>query len=624
MVDVAIIGLGSRGLSVLERVVTLAKRRGADPVTVHVIDPTCAGAGVHDPGQPDYLLLNTTCAQVSMFPDAATVGSDVDEAGPNLYEWVTARGLRMAADGFTVGPTGRAIRPTDFLPRRVLGDYLAWCVAEVARRAAGRVPIHWHRAEAVGLADAGHGRLVVRLAGGPEVSADHVFLTTGYTSNEDADPAPYPLPERVAGVRPGELVAIEGFGLTAMDLMSCFTVGRGGRFVPDGAELRYEPSGQEPVLLLYSRTGVPCRARPQVKELGPAYEPLVFTPASLDARRARVGPLDYEADVLPLVLTEVRIGYRRCEARLRGTADELEEQLASAVRVEDVLDELDRRHGRFDPAAALDGSLGMGLRDPQAYQDWLAGTLRRDLDEGRLGFAGSPLKAGLDVVRALRDTFRYAIDFGGLTEASLDEFHRHAVPAINRAVVGPQFERHAELLALLAAGVAGTPFGPSPTAIRTPRGWSITSTRLANPVTVEVDHLVRGHVPLPGVAASASPLLASLRDAGWIRPHRPASGWVTGIDVDRDQHPITVDGRPRDRIVVLGPLCEGATFYNNLVPSPNAYSRPVADAHRCVAAILGETGQASGSWKQHPAVAPVARLTTSWSPAGAPLTSIPP
>jgi len=37
---------------------------------------------------------------------------------------------------------------------------------------------------------------------------------------------------------------------------------------------------------------------------------------------------------------------------------------------------------------------------------------------------------------------------------------------------------------------------------------------------------------------------------------------------------------------VLGPLCEGATFYNNLVPSPGAYSRPLFDAHRCVKAMF--------------------------------------
>ena len=88
--------------------------------------------------------------------------------------------------------------------------------------------------------------------------------------------------------------------------------------------------------------------------------------------------------------------------------------------------------------------------------------IRADLAEGLLGFAGSPVKAGLDVLRALRDTFRYVVDFGGLTAASLDDFTVRTVPALNRAVVGPQWERHAELLALLAAGVARAPFGPEP------------------------------------------------------------------------------------------------------------------------------------------------------------------
>lgn len=110
-VSVAIIGLGSRGLSVLERIITLARLAGLAPnqVRVEVIDASCTGAGVHDLRQPDYLLLNTTCSQVSMFPDACTVGADTGAAGPSLHAWVTERGLRLGPDGYTVGP-GRAGR----------------------------------------------------------------------------------------------------------------------------------------------------------------------------------------------------------------------------------------------------------------------------------------------------------------------------------------------------------------------------------------------------------------------------------------------------------------------------------------------------------------------------------
>jgi len=604
--SVAVVGLGSRGLGVLERIVTLAKLAGpgAGRVRVEVVDPTCAGSGVHETGQPDYLLLNTTAGQVSMFPDACTVGDEVDEPGPNLWEWVTARGLRMAEDGFTIGRVGREIRPTDFLPRRVLGEYLSWFLQQVLSRAPEHVSVALHRASAVDLTSEPDGTLTVDLSDGGRMNVQHAFLTTGYTSNDTAAaghprliPAPYPLPSRAEGVAPGQSVAVGGFGLSAMDLMSCLTVGRGGRFVGYGGELEYRPSGDEPTLLFYSRSGVPCRARPLVVEFGPKCRPLVFTPAVIDdLRRERGGPLDFDADVLPLVLAEMRIAYRRCQARRAGDLDELESRLAEAAGLAELtalLDELDRRHGPFDARATFDGTTDMLLDDSAAYQKWLADVVGQDLAEGVLGFTGSPLKAGLDIMRELRDTFRYVVDFGGLTTESLEAFNRRTVPAVNRAVVGPQFERHSELLALMAAGIAHVPFGPAPTVTWNEAAgrWTIASTQLAIPHSREVDWLVSAHVEPPAVASSASPLLRAMHAKGWIRRHLPSSRYVLGIDVDSDMHPLDGDGRPDPRLWALGPLCEGATFYNNLVPSPNTWSRPVHDAHRCVTAMFAAARQ---------------------------------
>lgn len=597
----AIVGLGSRGLSVLERIVTLAKRAGPaiGELRVAVIDPRCDGAGVHDIRQPDYLLLNTTCAQVSMFPDACTVGEDVDAAGPSLYDWVQERGLRLSEDGFTVTGTGREIRPFDFLPRRLLGEYLGWVFAEVCRRAPAHVRITMHRAAAADLASGPHEELSITLSDGTQVFADHVFLTTGYTPNADGTPQPgflaepYPLPERLADVTPGQSVAIDGFGLSAMDMMSCLTVGRGGRFVGSSEQMTYVPSGREPTMLFYSRSGVPCRARPLVVTFAPKYQPLVLTHEAIDRlRESRGGRLDFDQDLLPLVLTEMRIAYRRRQVS-RGQVDPdvlpALTSTATAAQIAAVLDELDRRLDPFDPRAALDGGTGMVLSDAGAYQQWLAGVIRSDLAEGLLGFVGSPFKAALDILRDLRDTFRYMVDFGGLTEQSLDEFNRRTIPVINRAVVGPQYERHTELLALFDAGVARAPFGPGPDVTRPSAGgrWRIASTSLREPYIEEVDWVAAAHVPLPAVATSASPFLQALYRRGWIRPYRSA-GPVVGIDVDPGQHPVRADGRSDQRIWVLGPLCEGATFYNNLVPSPDTYSRPIFDAHRCVASMMAQ------------------------------------
>ncbi|WP_412538123.1 FAD/NAD(P)-binding protein [Longispora sp. K20-0274] len=568
---VAVIGLGSRGLGVLERLLTLADR-APGPVRVELIDPLCTGAGVHDVTQPDYLLLNTTAAQVSLFPDAHTVGDAVGAPGPNLWDWATARGLRLADDGFTVGAHGRGIRPTDFLPRRVLGEYLSWFLGELLRRVPPHVTVARHLAHAVDLRSEPDGGLTVTLSDGTAVGVRHAFVTTGYTGDA-GPPGPYPLPASVEHIGPGESVAVGGFGLSAFDLVSGLTVGRGGRHVGE----TYLPSGAEPLIFLYSRSGVPCRARPRVVEFAPVHPPVAFTPAAVDAVRARRGgPLDFDRDVLPLILTEMRVAYRRCEGQLDpGDPGDLGR----------LLDDLDARHGPFDPRALLDGTDGMLLDDADAYQKWLTETVRRDLAEGVLGFAGSPVKAALDVLRLGRDTFRHAVDFGGLTDASLDAFTRHTVPAVNRAVVGPQYERHTELLALIAAGVAAVPFGPAPEVTPSAGGWTVTSTRLAVPYSREVRWRMAAHVPPPGVATTTSPLLRSLREKGWIRPHRPASHEVRGIDLDRDMHPVDTAGRIDRRLWFLGPLCEGVTFYNNLVPSPGMWSRPLADAHRCVAEL---------------------------------------
>jgi uncharacterized NAD(P)/FAD-binding protein YdhS len=600
--SVAIIGLGSRGLGVLERIVALAGPKEAGPIVIHVIDPACTGAGVHDPGQPDYLLLNTTCGQVSMFPGPLSVGAATAASGPNLHEWAVERGLRMAADGFSIGPAGRGLKATDFLPRRLLGEYLSWFYARVKRQLPDHVRLVEHRREAVDIDTGQAGGLVITLADGTGVGADFAFLTTGYTPNastaaERLITEPYPLPERLEPIAPGQTVAVGGFGLSAMDVLSGLTVGRGGRFRRDQGDIGYEPSGREPRIVLYSRSGVPCRARPLVTRFEVSYDPLVFTPASVDALRDRRGgpgaPLDFDADVMPLILTEMRIAYRRGQARCAGadTEQALVKELRSLAEdrpgaLGDRLDELDAVLGPFDAAATFTGSAGLRLDDGPAYQRWFADTLRRDLGEGLLGFAWSPVKAALDIVRELRDTVRYVADFGGLTAASADDFYRRTVPLMNRAVVGPQWERHAELLALMSAGLVQVPLGPAPIMTRNGTGWTLTSTALAVSARRDADWLLPAQVPLPAAEESASPLLAALAGKGWIRRSAPGRRHVPGIDVDRHQHPVGADGAPHRRIWVLGPLCEGATFYNNLVPSPGVYSRPIADAHRCASAML--------------------------------------
>jgi uncharacterized NAD(P)/FAD-binding protein YdhS len=502
----------------------------------------------------------------------------------------------------------------------VLGEYLGWFLDRVRKRAPAHVRIRLHAASAVDLMPDDDERLAIQLSDGTELTADYAFLTTGYTTNAERPSttglvgAPYPLPDRLTDVTAGQIVAIAGFGLAAMDMMSTLTVGRGGRFARDGAGgLTYHPGGREPTLVFYSRSGAPCRARPKLVEFGPKYQPRVLTHSAIDRRRReRGGRLDFDRDVLPLIYTEIRIAYRRCQARLAGGAEAdrlLRERLGGAAGVEAVLDELDTELGRFDAVSTFDTTIGMTVTSGRGYQEWLTTTISADLAEGRLGFAGSPVKAGLDILRDLRDTIRYVVDYSGLTESSTNAFNRVTVPMMNRAVVGPQFERHEELLALMAAGLARAPLGPSPVVTWSPEAnrWRLSSTRLDTPHVEEVDWVAAANVAWPAVESSASPLLQSLHRNGWITAFRPRNPYVPGLAIDRDHHPIRADGTVEPRVWVLGPLCEGATFYTNLVPSPRTFSRPIFDAHRSAAGMLAAAQRA-------PAPVATAGLTaTRWT-----------
>lgn len=87
MVSIAIVGLGPWGVCALERIVTTARESSpfGARIAVHVIEPRLPGAGVYDPAQPDYLLLNNPCGQLSLYPFGEA--GERPPYGIGLFEW---------------------------------------------------------------------------------------------------------------------------------------------------------------------------------------------------------------------------------------------------------------------------------------------------------------------------------------------------------------------------------------------------------------------------------------------------------------------------------------------------------------------------------------------------------
>lgn len=72
---IGLVGCGSRGLSIFERLLSIAETRPQQPLVIDIFDPNVFGTGAHWPDQPAYLLLNTVAGQLGVYPDAAAFGT---------------------------------------------------------------------------------------------------------------------------------------------------------------------------------------------------------------------------------------------------------------------------------------------------------------------------------------------------------------------------------------------------------------------------------------------------------------------------------------------------------------------------------------------------------------------
>src|SRR6266536_429511 len=235
--EIAIVGMGPRGLSVLERLLAnLTENPAERPVRVFVIDPGEPGAGrIWRTSQPEWFLMNTPCGEVTLYSGAPDDGPPRAGAGPSLHEWVSGR----------PDPRWAGVTADDFLPRVVYGEYLTSLFASLLANLPPRVSVHPVRAKVIRAQRQGPGYLL-SLDRRPLVVAAHkVVLTTGHPRNlpgaADQEFAAF------AEERPGLLylqgdsaadmeldsigaddtVGIIGMGLSFYDIVSALTEGRG-------------------------------------------------------------------------------------------------------------------------------------------------------------------------------------------------------------------------------------------------------------------------------------------------------------------------------------------------------------------------------------------------------------
>ncbi|TQM45426.1 FAD/NAD(P)-binding protein [Pseudonocardia cypriaca] len=604
---IAIVGAGPRGVGILERLGASAPGLGPDGLDVHLVDPYPPGPGrIWRHEQSPLLAMNSMAADVTMFTDDTVVCEGPIVPGPSFWEW--AQALRTSGDPDSLGPELaaelRGVTAQTFPTRRLQSAYLSWVLREVIAGLPPGMRAHLHRTRAVDLIEEGDLQ-VVRLENGDTLRVDAVVLASGHldatpTDEERALAAraadaglTYLPPEQTTDsdlsvVPAGETVLVRGLGLAFVDLVVLLFEGRGGRFEPDGDELRYVPSGAEPRLVAGSPRGMPYHCKPHYGlRAGRPPLPRFFGPAAVDPLITSGGPVEMHAQAWPLMAKEIAWGwyhelfvghpgrvrlpwpeFAARFARLDWGSPAMAELIAAAVP--DPVDRID--------LTALDHPLH-GVRAPDIatlqplVRERIAEDLRQHVDPAHTPHLG----AFVAMLSVYGEVTRLS-GSGVLSARSRAEGLPRWQSFFNAVASGPPGFRVRELLALARAGYV-TFLGEGMWVDVDGTGGTFragsASVPDAPPVAARV--LVDARLPDPSVVRTGDPLIAALLARGAVSEEvlRDADGALlraTGLIRVRASDGALVDaaGMTHPRRFAVGP--------HTTVKVAGAFTRPGMNA----------------------------------------------
>ncbi len=582
---IAVVGFGPKGLYAFERLLAELCNDGPPsmPVEIHLFNrsPYPAAGEVYRPDQPHYLLMNFSNAHIDAGPHSApcSIAGEL----PNLVEW-------LAPNGFNANPHG-------YTPRAVVGDYLTDIWERLRHACPDSIDVHLHQAE---VCDLTRGRdknarlnLRYRMSNGEslEQTFDRVILTTGHQrpahANADADADTnananvdfiYPVSRLDERTLPaGSRVAIRGLGLTFIDAALALTEGRGGTFQPTADNgFDYRASGREPACLLpFSRSGLPMVPRGRTFDVNRPPTAFFTRQALTDLRKKRGATgVDFERDLLPLLLDEMTLAYYRVAARFEGRHDDRSTPPPGQRHsLAQWIDAFHRRHPqrpRFQPQTLFDGFAKRADSRLDPHQQLLDYWTTLD-QAAALGETGHPLIAAAATWRHLSASFADCYRNGGLNAASQRTFLQDYAGHLNRLAFGPPLINSRKLLALCRAGLIDFSFSRDPGVTARPDG-GYQLHRRSDAASIDCDALIDARIPRHRANADPAPLYRRMIERGLARLYvnrntgSPPNGdaFCPGcIEITAAGELVTRDGEVEPRISVYGTPTEGLTWDND-------------------------------------------------------------
>ncbi|WP_458116338.1 FAD/NAD(P)-binding protein [Arthrobacter sp. D2-10] len=632
-VQVAIIGAGPRGISVLERLIANWRAQAEvdrSVVTVHLIDPHHPGPGhVWRTDQSRHFLMNTP----ALFPTVVPVGQAAAERAqsPVPLSFDDWRQRMDAAPDARLSDADRSelrsLSSVDFPSRAIYGRYLEWIFSSLTGSLGDGFDVIVHSCEAQHV-EALPAGFRIELSEGSTVASDAVVLAMGHlpaqlnpeqealrdgaarlglqywAPNVPADADWNRLPAR-------KPVLFRGLGLNFFDIITHLTEGRGGRFVTSGESagraLTYQPSGREPLVIAASRRGTPYRAKAKLDSYVPRSVQLRYCTLERAGSFAANGiQPGFDHDLWPLLHRDAVWAYYSTLARISGLPDSF------CASLRDVLDDSDRAWPRrledlleatVPPADRLDLE---ALAQPFGRHRFASSDEynRAVLDYLEKDAAGSdrgeddPLKMAIGAMNAGRSVIKQVVADGGLTEASWTaELRGWFEPLVEGLASGPPALRIEQLAALARAGIVRFA-GPAPRfELDAESGRFAVSSPWVDGGKYEAGALVEAMMPANRVTQNQTVLLRRLLEDGLVRARTTMSEdgvpeVSPGLDVTKPPYrAVGANGLVQENLFVLGLQLSsvqwGTAIAAEAGASLDAGGRTLRDADDIALAVLG-------------------------------------
>ena len=212
--------------------------------------------------------------------------------------------------------------------------------------------------------------------------------------------------------------------------------------------------------------------------------------------------------------------------------------------------------------------------------------LGEDVKQAALGNTEGPLKAGLDVMRDLRNELRLIVDHDGLSGVShRDHLDRWYTPLNAFLSIGPPRQRIEQMIALVEAGILHV-LGPRLEVQAKDGAWLAHSSEVLGS-RVCVNTLIEARLPETNLRHTADELLTHLLKTGQCRPHTLDGYETGGLDVTLSPYRLVdCQGRAHARRFAVGIPTEGVHWTTAAGARPCINSVTLLDTDAVARAVL--------------------------------------